>query len=182
MFWDGLIPLVGREKALLWPRKLKLVPKSYQGEIFEGNACRALLKQADKLLDPEIYEECGPLKLVPYVSAFKAMDKIVNKFFSSKKVDSTDSELNRCVKELKKAFEATSVSKTLKIHVVVDHLADCLRYLNGNGLGCWSEQAGESIHRKFLIYWDKYKTNMIDDESYSRRLKKAVVEFSSQRI
>ncbi|CAB0039995.1 unnamed protein product [Trichogramma brassicae] len=31
LFWKGLVPEVGREKALLWPKKLSLVPKNYQG-------------------------------------------------------------------------------------------------------------------------------------------------------
>ena len=56
LFWKGLVPLVGREQALMWPYKLKLVPKHYQGEIFEGNSCRVLLKEADKLCDFEIYQ------------------------------------------------------------------------------------------------------------------------------
>ena len=34
LFWDGIVPLLGKEKALLWPKMLKLVPKNYQGDIF----------------------------------------------------------------------------------------------------------------------------------------------------
>ncbi|CAH1101844.1 unnamed protein product [Psylliodes chrysocephalus] len=60
LFWNGIVPAVGREKALIWPSKLKFVAKNYQGEIFEGNACRKLLQESDKLLDPEIYEHVGP--------------------------------------------------------------------------------------------------------------------------
>ncbi|GLV46572.1 hypothetical protein CBL_20877, partial [Carabus blaptoides fortunei] len=52
LFWNGIVPAVGREKALLWPSKLKLVAKNYQCEIFEGNACQKLLQESDKLLDP----------------------------------------------------------------------------------------------------------------------------------
>ncbi|CAB0040670.1 unnamed protein product, partial [Trichogramma brassicae] len=55
LFWDGLVPLVGIDKALLWPKKLKLIAKNYHGRIFEGNACRKLLEKADDLLDIEIY-------------------------------------------------------------------------------------------------------------------------------
>ena len=43
LFWDGLVPLLGRENALLWPKKLKLIAKNYQGDVFEGNACRKLI-------------------------------------------------------------------------------------------------------------------------------------------
>ena len=37
--------VVGREKALIGPKKLKVIPKNYQGEMFEGNTCRKLLKK-----------------------------------------------------------------------------------------------------------------------------------------
>lgn len=40
LFWDGLVPLLGRDKHLVWPKNLKFLPKNYHGEIFEGNACR----------------------------------------------------------------------------------------------------------------------------------------------
>ena len=77
LFWDGLVPLVGREKTLLWPTKLKLISKEYHGEIFEGNACGRLLKEADKLDDKEIYKDISIFALTPYITAFKIMDKIV---------------------------------------------------------------------------------------------------------
>ena len=138
LFWNGLVPHLTRERALLWPQKLNLVAKHYQGEIFEGKACRELLKNAHRLMDPEIYGKEGPLSVVPYVSTFQAMDKIVSNYFSSKKIDldNDKQELDKTIDELRKSFEATGVSKTLKIHVILDHLSDCLKMLNGNALGC----------------------------------------------
>ena len=88
LFWDGLVPLFGREKSLLWPKKVGVVAKDYQGEIFEVNTCREMLKQANKLSDDKICEHIGgTLTIAPFVSAFKAMDKIVNSCFSRRKVD-----------------------------------------------------------------------------------------------
>lgn len=55
LFWDGLVPLVGRESALVWPKKIHLVSKGYHGEVFEGNACRTLLKNTVSLIDEKIY-------------------------------------------------------------------------------------------------------------------------------
>lgn len=69
LFWQGLVKLLGREKALIWPEKLNLVSKNYHGDAFEGNACRTLLKEADKLEDPEIYKDVGIFKVIPYISA-----------------------------------------------------------------------------------------------------------------
>lgn len=109
LFWDGLVLLLGREKALLWPYSLKLVSKNYQGEIFEGNACKVLLEHSDKLLESKIYGDLRALKLVPYVLAFKAMNKVVSKYFSTKENDTDFKELEKCLKELRKAFEATGI-------------------------------------------------------------------------
>lgn len=48
-------------------------------------------------------------------------------------------------------------------------------------LNTWLKQSGEPVH-KFLHYLNKYKINLLDDESYSKRLMKALVEFSSQHL
>lgn len=182
LFWNGLVPLVGAEKALLWPKKLKVIAKNYHGNIFEGNACRKLLTEADKLNDESIFRDVGYFSIVPFISAFKAMDKLVSCCFSSRKVGP---DLDKCVGEVQKCFEALqdfNVSKTLKIHIILDHLKECLQFLEGEGLGQWSEQAGESVHREFLTFWNRYRINVISDSRYAGRLKKAVVDFSSKHI
>ena len=74
------------------------------------------------------------------------MDKIVTSCFS---VQSVGPDLDKHVNELKKAFASTGVSTTLKFHVILTHLSHCLLFLDQNGLGLWSEQASESIHRDF---------------------------------
>lgn len=58
------------------------------------------------------------------------MDKIVNKYFSTKIIDTLERELNKFKIELKKGVETSSVSKSLKIHAVLDHLTNCLAVLN----------------------------------------------------
>lgn len=179
LFWDGLVPLLGEEKALLWPQKLNLVVKNYHGRQFEGNACRELLKSADKLNDPEIYEKVGFFKVLPFINAFKEMNKIVHASFSTCKVTE---DMPRAIENLYKNFLATEVSKTLKIHVLVDHLTECLSFLAGEGLGKWSEQPGESIHYEFLIHWNRRKVNSLKDPSYIQKLKDAVISFSSLHI
>jgi hypothetical protein len=175
MFWRGLVPLVGREKVLNWPKQLGLIAKSYQGEIFEGNACRILLKESDHLLNVDV---CGDhqLQVVPFISALKAMNKIVDDCFSTRKVGMA---LREDVENLKKTFKATGISETLKVHITMNHLEDCVKHLNR---GSWSEQPGESVHREFLKYWNRYKINNINDPRYGSFLLKAVVEFSSKHL
>lgn len=181
LFWDGLVKLVGLEKALIWPTNLNIIAKDYHGKTFEGNACRRLLKEADKLLDPLIYEKVGQLSIVPYVSAFKAMNRIVENCFSTKTTDV--SSLKNEIAYLKKVVSSTDVSITLKMHILLDHLDEGLSFLNEDeGLGLWSEQAGESVHHEFLKIWEKYKINSMNNVIYGEKLKLAVIEFSSIHI
>lgn len=182
LFWDGIVKIeeIGKERALLWPNKLGISHKSYQGDIFEGNQCRKLLKEADKLQDPKLYGLAGPFRLQPYIAAFKAMNKIVEKCFAAKKADITD--FNKNLKELREALKSTEISQTLKIHIILEHLEEAIIFLNNDGLGLWSEQAGESVHSEFNKYWDRFKINLLDEPSFINRLKKAVVTFSSQHV
>lgn len=139
LFWDGLVPLVGRETALIWPKKLNLVSKTYHGEIFEGNACRKLLEEADKLFDREIYGKVGIFAVSPYVHTFKAMDNLVKCCFGTTKIGSNTS-LQKYIEEVRKNYRALeNVTVTLKIHVLLEHLEDCICFFENNeALGYWS--------------------------------------------
>ena len=173
---------MGEEKALLWPQKLNLIGKNYHGRVFEGNTCRKMLENADRLLDPEIYSTVGELELIPYVTAFKSMNKIVENCFSITVADYT--KLKTDLNYLKKAILGIDIiSETLKIHIIIYHIEECLSFLKTNeGLGLWSEQVGETAHQEFLLVWNKYKMNFMDDTRYGENLKRAVVEFSSIHI
>lgn len=59
LFWNGLVPTLTEVIALLWPKKLHLISKNYHGKVFEGNAGRRLLKEANKLQDPDMYGKVG---------------------------------------------------------------------------------------------------------------------------
>lgn len=181
LFWQGLVKLVGEEKALLWPKKLNLISKNYHGNGFEGNACRKLLIEADKLNDPQIYKDVGIFKIIPYIAAFKAMNKVVTCSFTSGEVDPLVGDR---LKELRGCLDSIeNLSRTLKIHVLLDHLEECLSYIDNNmGLGFWSEQSGEAIHHNFQKFWSRYKVTDIHHPTYSTNLLKAVVEFSSLHL
>ena len=90
--------------------------------------------------------------------------------------------LSKHIEELKSAFKSTGLSETLKSHVALNHIEHSLFFLGCSGLGLWSEQAGESIHREFLKFWSRYQINTIDDSSYGERLHRAVVDFSSHHL
>ena len=180
LFFHGLVPLLGRDKAMKWPLALNVVSQSYHGEVFEGNAARKLIKNSDLLQSPEVMNDIDPLAVQPYISAFKAMDALVSSCFGTHKVKGNVSEL---VEKLTRTYLGLHISITLKMHVIFEHLVPCLLNLGGEGLGLYSEQAGESIHRQFLKHhWEKYKINLLDHPNYGEALFNSVVEFSSRHL
>lgn len=179
IFFYGLVPLLGEENAFKWPQKLCLVSKHYQGENFEGNACRRLLKESDRLYDKDILTDTSLFEIEPFVQTLKALNKLVDATFKSGRVHG---EWQEHIKQLKKCYEATGLSHSLRIHVLLEHLCHGLHFLNGDSLGVWSEQADESVHREFLKYCSKYQVNYLESKNYCNQLKRAVVEFSSRHL
>jgi hypothetical protein len=105
----------------------------------------------------------SPLQIVPFISAFKAMNKVVETCFSNLYVvpDVLENQLNH----LKKMYIATGLSETIKIHSITCHLKHCIIF-----------------HPWFLKYWNRYKINVIDDSDYGTRLKRAVMDFSTDHL
>ena len=67
--------------------------------------------------------------------------------------------------------------------MLIAHSSEFLdKYGNHKGLGFYSEQTGETIHRNFELFFDKYRIKNIHSEKYGIHLKKAVVEFGSVHI
>lgn len=149
------MPLVGRHKAFIWPQKLGLVAKNYQGEMFEGNHCRILLEKGEKLYDHEICGEVGQLAVMPFVAILRDVNKIVTSFFTAGNVD--DPNIYEYLDDFCYNFCSTELSETLKLHILIEHIPHSLHFLNNKGLGSKSEKATESCHREFKKYWEKYK-------------------------
>ena len=131
------------------------------------------------LLSDDILGDIPMLAIVPFISCYKAMDKLVNHCFGMDKVHRDIPELVDNLITHYLALEELSV--TLKTHVLFEYLISCLLNLGGNGMGLYSEQAVERIHREFLQnFWQKCKISSVDHPKYPESLFSAVVEFSSK--
>ena len=62
----------------------KVIANNYRGEIFEGSACRKLIENSDRLLDPESYND--PFLVMPYVVVLRNYNKAVHDCFSTAKI------------------------------------------------------------------------------------------------
>ena len=179
LFFNGLVIKIGKENAMKWPNKVNVVSALYHGEKFEGNGCRTLLKSTHILEDREVMG-IHPIIVQPFVAAFQALDKLVLACFGSYPVTGDIPTLLRC---FSKAYLALDISVTLKVHVLTAHLIPCLMNLGGQGLGMYSTQAGESVHKQFeKNFWAKYKVSSLSHPEYGKRLLDATVEFSSKNL
>ena len=163
------------------PKKLYVVSVLYQGEKFEGNGGRTLLKSSHVLQDKEtIGTEVHPIVVQSYVAVFQALDKIISACFGSHPVKE---DIANLLSHFSKTYLGLGISVTLKVHVIIAHLIPCLMSLKGQGLGIYSTQAGESIHKEFnQKFWVRYKVNSLNYPDYGKRLLKATVDFSSKHL
>ena len=182
-FFKGLVPAVGYEVAMKWPKILNLVTKDYHGEVFEGNACRKLLSSTSTLIklieSGDIPREIAE----PYVNLYISMDKLVSSCFHVGTVDEK-ADIPELIKNVIQDYKyIDNLSVTLKVHVLFHHLVPCLLNLEGQGLGLYSCQSVEGSHREFFDhFWGKNPINSFDNELYAERLLNAVVEFTSKHF
>ena len=180
-FYKGLVPAVGYEVAMKWPKILNLVAKDYHGEVFEGNACRKLLSSTSTLTELIESGDIPREKAEPYVDLYISMDKLVSTCFHVGKVDENANIPNLLKAVIQNYKSIDNLSVTLKVHVLFHHLVPCLLNLGGQGLGLYSCQSVEGSHREFFEhFWGKNPINSFDNELYADRLFNAVVEFTSK--
>ena len=69
------------------------------------------------------------------------------------------------------------ISVTPKVHTVFYHIEEFCS-LTKMGLGPWSEQASESVHKEFNKCWGRYKVKNTDHPLYGEKLLEAVRMFN----
>jgi hypothetical protein len=175
VFTDGLVKLLGPELAMEWPKILHLPTEKYHGGIFEGNACRKLVKSSRELV------QIGGKKVSHYAEAIQSFDALVDHLFSSGKVKMSMDTATILLEKAIHSYMQLDITVTLKVHVVFCHLFEVLDNSFGYGLGLFSAQAIESSHREFLhSFWSKYQITSLDNPRYGDQLLKATIEFSSK--
>ena len=153
-----------------WAAALSVTREAYHGGSFTGNSCRKLLKSVDVL------QKLCPESCRNFVLAFRALNDVVDASFSKE----LHPDYLEKIDTFKKTFELLGINITPKIHAIFFHIKDfCDRH--GKGLGCWSEQAFESVHSDFRHSWMKYKVPE-QHEKFSEQLLRAVMEYNSRHL
>ena len=139
------------------------------GGVFNGNACRKLIKKADVL------QVLAPIEAQPFTEAFRALDKVVESCFGSDLDSSYLEHIATFERKYMDLVELQYVNVTPKVHAIFHHIPEfCQQH---GALGRHSEQASESVHADLKKTFAKYKVG-ITNANYNQNLLRAVIDYN----
>ena len=161
-------------EAAAWTKMCHVAPEHFHGGAFNGNSCKVLLEKTDLL------QSLCPLDAEPFVQAFRDFKDVVEASFGA----FLDKNLHEKITNFKTSYmdlvSLGFIKVTPKVHTVFYHIQEFCSKENV-GLGRHSEQASESVHRRFNLIYFKYKVNKSHPE-YDLYLLKAVKEFNCSNL
>ena len=163
-----------------WSVPLGLIHLAYYGGQFNGNQCKKLLLSTDRL--EQILRMAGTYHVaMPILDTFLAFNEVRKACFGVL----LDKEHFRVhIRRFAEAYQILGLSITPKLHAIFVHVPQFLQHQNlVKGLGFWSEQASETVHRDFDDLWveGRYKRALGHTE-YSNQLFKCVVTYNSRHL
>ena len=152
---------------------MNLTQRAYHGGEFTGNDCRDLLKK--KSLD-ELARRI-PRDLIKFLRAFHTFGGVVESCFSQTLQPGYQDKISLFQKE----YLSLGVSVIPKAHIVFLHIKDFIESRDGPrvGLGVYSEQAFEALHRDFLKVWQRFQVSHLNP-NFGTKLLKAVQFYNSR--
>lgn len=158
--------------------------KLYKVNCFVGNECKKLLKSTD-VLEAIITKHTRITRKrnrsfvmrMAFLNAFRTFEDVVHTSFGTELLPGWEKALEnfRC------AYMALDISITTKVHLVFVHVEPYCKNL-GHGLGVLSEHAFESVHRDFLVHWERHKVKDSEHPEFDTRLKKTMCEYNSGHL
>lgn len=161
--------------ALKWAEECNVARVDvYRGKLgFEGNSCKILLNNVDKLrrLSNKYNITC-----LQYVDTLEKFRNVVDSCFSTHLEENYETKIS----EFRDSYLALGIPVTSKIHTIFYHVKQfCAEH--GIGLGFYSEQAFESVHYDFNKTWANFKIK-VGDESYGSKLLRAVCQYNCNHL
>lgn len=172
----------GEYFADLWAKKGNVIREKLPYYAFNGNSCRTLLSGfCLELLRTSVPNEpCYH----EYVDAFRKLDKVVTSCFGR----NLDPNYEKYISEFRASFLFLGIPITPKLHIIFEHISQFMKLMKDlgwypRGLGWYSEQAMESVHKDFMKIWQGSKYNISPlNPKYDQNLLRAVCHFNSLRV
>ena len=181
-----------REKGKNWvnnflSRVLHVTRVEYQWrKSLNGNDSKKFIENICKLepfaMALEDHESGG--KVMAAISCIKTFNTVVEKCFGNEVKGDFEFHIRKFSIQYRMLPGGCSV--TPKVHIVERHIVQFLRRkhnqgFEGCGLGHFSEQSFESIHRDWKLFWDNLKVGE-EHPLYSLKLLTSVVSYNSSHI
>ena len=158
-------------ESSVWSNSCYVHKTEYHGGCFEGNDCRKLLKNVNLL-----QERC-PDEFRMFANTFSLFNEVVVACFG----DKLEENYKEAIADFTEAYMHLKISVTPKVHAVMFHVEEFCS-MTGKGLGPWSEQTSESLHREFTKCWDNFLVKDSDNPRYGKKLLQAVHMFNSLNL
>ena len=181
MVMDLIIIIWGLDEVLRWCKTNFIMRRGYHGGGFDGNNSKKVLDRLESL------EEQVPLSCLPLVDLLRSFRPIVSGCFGS----TLDPEYPRLFREFKDSFlkaqehiqnvdADVSLRVSWKLHIAMIHMPQFFDR-TGQSMSRFSEQTGEAVHHKMREIMARFRVDE-DNPKHGERLKRAVVEFSTERL
>ena len=159
-----------------WARQLHLVREKYFSKTFEGNECKKLLDNIP-VLEQICVDMSASQKVWKIVSAFKSFKSVVESCFGQELKPSFGEDIAKFTGD----YMAIGIRITPKVHIVMDHVSEFCSSWNC-GLGRFSEQSSEGVHREFRRYWERHLIKDTSATRYGPNLLQTVLEYTATHI
>ena len=94
--------------------------------------------------------------------------------------DELEPEYQARIAEFEEAFQKLDKDVFPAAHICFHHLPDfCAKY---GSCGPWSEQSFESIHYKWMEFWERSYKRSMDAKDYASQLEKAIKDFNTLAV
>ena len=134
-----------------WLKVCNVKKEEYHGGKFAGNESRKLLRYVNRLeqLNP-------PASVNNFITAFNSFNAVVDACYGKE----LHPDFERRIAVFALDYLKLGITVTPKVHAVIFHVAEFCQ-MTGQGLGPWSEQAGESVHHDFKQIWKNYSVKFL---------------------
>ena len=147
-----------------WLDSIGITRNDYGKHELNGNNCETIIDNADQLWS-ETQRYCK-FELIPLVDVMRAFADVLHSCFGMKLLEGWESDIKHFEKKWEELVEHFDTypfeedqSKIMyfeKVHILIHHVPQyCTMY--NTGLGVWSEQAGESLHKKRRKHRENYR-------------------------
>ena len=161
-----------------WSVPLGMTRAEHYGGQFNGNQCQKLLDHVDRL--ETLLKDASALDIGgPSLDALRAFNEVVAACFKV----TLQPDFQAKIKAFEACYLKLDLSVTPKVHAVCVHVPQFLQR-NGEGkkgLGYWSEQASESVHRDWDKLWvDSSYKRALSHKDYQKKLLACAIRYNSR--